>query len=540
LTLLPVKNEVEIQPAAASVFSVVKRFFIRVEGLPVPSRAPSVVAFLLLSFYFLATAICSMHQLWHDELYTYYIAKSASFQNFWKYLHLDLNPPLGYLAVRLSLTLFGDNEYATRLPSILAFLLGSWCLFSFVSDRIRPAYGVLAVLVLWATPFFYYATEARPYALVIGFFGLTLLAWKRAIGPGRTPLALLLLGIAVTAMMMSHVFALFYIAPFCLAEVVRTYQSRRLDWPVWAALLIPAALLLGYIPLVSRFEATEFPPIFQASPRKLVTFFFYTLHPGISAIVCACITGIVVASALSRTGDIRTGMNRSLSRLSAIEIAFVIGLFSIPAIVITVLMRSHGAFFPRYGAPTVLGYGMLAAYIVARSTKASRIAAASACIVLYFYLNVINVVQAGEDVLNARHHGALAQSTQLQSIRPDLPLVAASGLTFFEMDRYAAPPVIARLYYLTSRDLAERYAHATIFESFLQLKKEFPIRSHVEPYELFTKEHKEFLVLGTKNYPEDWLISRLEDVRAQLTLVADVAGPYKDHELYYVKLQLAR
>jgi 4-amino-4-deoxy-L-arabinose transferase-like glycosyltransferase len=128
----------------------------------------------------------SMRQLWHDELFTYYIAQAPSLSRLWEELHLDLNPPLLYLATRASLAVLGDHPYAVRFPSILAFLAGSLCLYVWVARRLRPSYGLLAMLALWSTPFFYYSSEARPYGLVIGFFGMALLAYQNAVEPASS------------------------------------------------------------------------------------------------------------------------------------------------------------------------------------------------------------------------------------------------------------------------------------------------------------------------------------------------------------------
>jgi 4-amino-4-deoxy-L-arabinose transferase-like glycosyltransferase len=100
----------------------------------------------LILVYLVVTALQAQRKLWHDELFTYYIAKSPSMSRLFQEIQLDLNPPLIYLADRLPLSAFGDNSYATRLPSIVAFLLRSLCFYAFVSRRFRPVYGLLAMV----------------------------------------------------------------------------------------------------------------------------------------------------------------------------------------------------------------------------------------------------------------------------------------------------------------------------------------------------------------------------------------------------------
>src|SRR6516164_9276208 len=105
--------------------------------------------------------------LWFDELLTYYITKAPSWKQLFELVYrFDLNPmPVDYVLRRLSIAIFGDNEIAVRAPSILAFYITSVMLFLYVRRKVGSGYATLAVLVLWYSPLFRYATEARPYAL---------------------------------------------------------------------------------------------------------------------------------------------------------------------------------------------------------------------------------------------------------------------------------------------------------------------------------------------------------------------------------------
>ena len=481
----------------------------------------------VLLVYFIVTALAGSRQLWHDELYTYYIAKAPTLPQLFRELQLDLNPPLEYLAVRASLTMFGDSAYATRLPSIIAFLIGSLCCYRFVSRRLGWIYGLLALLVCWSTPLSGYATEARPYALVVGWFGMAMLAWERASKPGRSRASVLWLAGAVTGMMLSHIFSLLYIAPFCLAEAWRFYRTRRLDWALWAALLAPALIPLIFLKLMARFEASLFPPIFQASPRRLAAFYYHTLWPEASALAIAVGAALLIGFRAKR----RRANPASL--LSTVEMAFIAGLLAIPEIVILLLMKTHGAFFPRYAILAAFGYAFVVAFGIAQLTGVNRLAAAVACGVLFLYdAGAINSAYKGRQLEKEWPGKEIA----MQRVRPDLPMVAASGLTFLEMGHYAMPGTIQRLYYLTDRDLAIRYAHATMFQDFATLKKHFPMRGTVEPYRQFIAEHPQFLVFGSPEWPEDWLLRCLEDSRAKVQPVGNFGGPYKDYQLFEVTM----
>ncbi len=500
----------------------------RIETAPFAGISAAVFV-VIIAVYAALSFHTASRQLGHDELYTYYIAQAPSISRLFEELRaIDLNPPLSYLLVRGSLKVFGDSSLATRLPFILGFLIGSLCFCKFVANRLRPLYGLLAMLVFWSTPAFYYATEARPYGLIVCFFGIAMLAWQRAVQPQRSAWSVLVLGLAVTGMMLSHLFSVFYICSFGLAELWRWYRSRKLDLAIWAALLIPALIVIVYIPIMRRYEAGVLPPVQQASPFKVFAFFYHTLEPESLILLVAVCLALLVAF---RRQPARA---ESTVFLRPVEVAFTIGLLAVPALLNVALILTHGAFFPRYGLPALFAYGLLIAFFVAAYTNLNRSAAAIACCVLVFNLIGVTAITAALSTLRSwgKAPSAAVQLSPLDQIEPQLPLVAASGLTFLEMDKYGTPDTVARLTYLTDRSLAIEYAHATLFEGLADIHKYFPVRAHVEAYPSFVAEHPNFLVLGTPEYQEEWLIRRLLDIHATLQYL----GPYKDAQLYKVTM----
>ncbi len=493
--------------------------------MPRAERATLAVATLL---YLALTLLLAGRRLWHDELYTFYIGTAPTLSRLWQDMALDLHPPLEYLAVRMSVAVFGTSALAVRLPSVLAFLAGSLCLWRFVARRLSPWYGLLALAVLWASPAFYYATEARPYAWVICFTGLMLVFWRRAIDAQRTTGSVWLLAGAVTGMMLSHMLALFYVMPFCLAELIRTYKRRAIDGWIWAALLVPCAIPFLYLQVVQRFGAYTFPPVFRASVPKIAETYYGSLKVEALPLLIALLLALLLAT--WRSGERRSAGFRGPADF---EMALMGGFLAIPAIVNLALMPFHGAYFDRYSLPVEFCYALGAVFFLAYQTSASRPAAMVAASVLLLFVSVFNLRPSLRQ--SVWGHGAGA-GDNLVRVRPDLPLVAASGLTFLEMDHYEDAATVGRLYYLTDRNLALRYAGATIFETMPMLKRDFPIRGQVVSFEQFTAQHKSFLVLGTPDYPEDWLLRSLVDGRGAVQYLGNFSGPYKDTELFEVAI----
>jgi hypothetical protein len=331
-------------------------------------------------------------------------------------------------------------------------------------------------------------------------------------------------------MMLSHFFAVFYILPLCLAELARDYRARKIDFPVWTALLVPLAIPFVYISMMARYEASAFPRVYLATPGTILEFFYNTLSPEGWVLLPIICFAVLIAFRSGRRTDAALVPSR-------IEVALIAGMLAIPFVIVAVLMVTHGSFDNRYAIPIGFAYGIVLAFFTAIYTGASRLAATVASCLLFAYIALTNVLHPA---LVALHHfrtsGAQIQSMFVTNVEPGLPLVAASGLTFLEMDKYAKPATVSRLYYLTDRQFALRYAHATIFEGLPSLKRVFPIRATVAPYPQFVSQHRRFLVLGTPEYPEDWLIPRLLDIHAALRYLGDFPSPYKDHQLYEVTM----
>jgi 4-amino-4-deoxy-L-arabinose transferase-like glycosyltransferase len=481
-------------------------------------------AFALYAFFVLGAA---SRPLWHDELYTYYIAKAPTLARFIDQVtHIDLQPPLQYVLSRASLRLLGDSDFATRVPSMIAFTVGSSCFYFFVRRRLGRFYALTAMLVFWLTPFLQYASEARPYALVIGFLGLAMLSWQMATDGSRRGLGLFGLAFGVCGMLVSQAFSPVLIAILGVAELVRSVDRRKIDWPVWAALVGPSPLILLYIPIFHRFGGwTALPPKFQASVFKIITFYADMLSAVAVVLLIALVAALIMYRSAGRVNE------KSVFAASKHEIALVLGLSSLPIIINLLLMRTGGAFWPRYCIPAGMGFSLLFVYILAKLTNASRAAGATAafCVFLGMAMGIALIVARPREP-------AMVREVSLKQLDPTVPLVDASGLTFLEMNKREDAALLSRVYYLTDQDAATRYAHATIFEGMGALRQYWPIPGSVMPYGDFIRQNTHFFVLGTPDYPEDWLIPKLLDDGADLQFKGELDSSYRDHMIFEVTI----
>ncbi len=487
---------------------------------------PLVVAFFLYAFIVLAL----VHRpLWHDELYTYYIANSPTTARFIAAAsRIDLQPPLQYVLSRISLMLFGDSDVVTRLPSVVAFTVASICLYQFVRRRLGRFYGLTAMLILWLTPFLPYAAEARPYALVLGSFSVAMLGWQTASGGGQSRRwGLIGIGLGVWGALVSQAFSPLLVAVLGMAELVRSVERRKIDWPVFIALVAPSPFMVLYIPLFRRFEGwAVVPPEFQGSVFKIATFYTDLLSAVSAVVLIALIAALMVYRSQGGAGgaDAPTAHRH--------EITLVLGLLSLPIPINLFLMRSGGAFWPRYCIVSAIGLSLLFVYTLAKLTRGSRAAAGIAACVIFLGM------AGGITLQIARPPGrAIIKDLSLKQLDARLPLVAASGLTFLEMNKQEDAGLLSRIFYLTDRDAAIRFSHATIFEGTEVLHKYFPIRGTVTAYRDFVRQQPHFFVLGTPDYPEDWLIAKLLEDGAELQFKGELRSTYRDHMIFEVTLK---
>jgi hypothetical protein len=484
---------------------------------------PLLVVALTLAYVFFIAAAMRRH-LWYDELFTLDIASASTPGRVMALIRKwDLNPPLSYFLSRWSMQLFGHGKLGLRLPSILEFYAASLFLFAFARQRIGNAFALFAILTLWEGPQFYYAVEARPYALLLMFFSILLFCWDRAISPRRPVWALAGTFFGTLGMLLSHVFAVVSLSAIFIAESVRFARTRKTDPLLWTALLLPCVAVLTYIPLFRIYRPVIFPYIDQASLGQIRLFFQQAVWDS---------TAIAYASMFALAISWNHQEKRRIAPISS-ELLTVAGyLLCTPIILNLILMRGHRAFWPRYCITAAVATCILYAFLFACRSRVGPAGGYIAAVVIVLF-GLHNAVPA------MRHAGEAGDASILDTFEPELPLVVENGLTFFEMNQFEGMNLLARAYYLKDRAAAIRYSHSTLFEDFEppdRLDPEFHVRAHVDNYGSFIARYPTFLMLTSGNGAY-WLVQKLHADGARVEKVADVNIPYRDSEIYLVTVR---
>jgi hypothetical protein len=109
------------------------------------------VLFSILVLLFLPLVIVQSRSklLWHDELFTYYIAQAPNLSTLLEQTRtLDLNPPLSYLFVRALFLVFPASATVCRIPSMVGFVLCMACVYWLLQRKLGAPRGIVGVLLL--------------------------------------------------------------------------------------------------------------------------------------------------------------------------------------------------------------------------------------------------------------------------------------------------------------------------------------------------------------------------------------------------------
>jgi 4-amino-4-deoxy-L-arabinose transferase-like glycosyltransferase len=428
-------------------------------GRPASRGAIAVVAFGAI-YAVAAGVVAARRPLWNDELYTYHFARVPDVADLWRALQTgaDQAPPLAYLLTRASLGLFGTSPLSMRLPELVAFFVSSVCMYVFVARRTNELYGLIAMLLPSVTAAYYYASEARAYALVLAFGALALVSWQLATEGVRPRLMVPGLFVALFLATSSHYYAVLILVPLVLGELVRTALLRKADWRVWLAFSGSLLPLVAFIQLVRASHG--YAADFWGTPRwpDVLGFFSFLLDTR------------------SRVGGVELGQVGRPNMWSLVLLALAVLVAAV--VVLSPLAewlrgrrRARSVLLAAIAACSLLGVAAVEAASNVPLSRAGAVVAAAAGIAIAGYLFVR--LGAGEPLLE----GPPAYETVAVAAFLLIPLagvILAHAVTHAYTHRYALPAVIGlavvplALYRLEGRRTAVgAAAAATLVVAFL-------------------------------------------------------------------------
>ena len=474
------------------------------------------VGFTTIIYLGIVSILASEKLFWNDELYTFYISRLDRLSDVWQALLTGVEqlPPLFFIITRGSTALFGSSGFAFRLPQILGFWLMSVSLFCFVRRRSSAAYGLVAMLFPLITMTFYYAYEARPYGLVLGFCGLALYCWQAATEGRLRVLSVTGLGLSLVGALSCHYYAILAFVPLILGEALRTVRSGRLDFGIWIAFgvgLIPLAIFLPLIRASAGYSHN-----FWGKPNwaDVISFYIKMLAPGVPFVKRGLVVVIILIGIYSfARSSTHGGTTRPANSIPIHETAAVVGFALFPLGAMILAKTITNAFVDRYALPAVIGISAIFAWTLFRwMDRRPRLGLAVAAIILATF------VAKGLWLQRSLAVSVNEQAATYQFLRSNdearIPVVIQDPHLFFALSHYAVDKGGSRLIYLSNVALALKYTGTdTVERGLLELRKWAPL--DIEDYRRFCASHSEFLIYSYPGGPFAWRVWLIPELKRQ-------------------------
>lgn len=506
---------------------------------------------LILAFsvlYFISVYILAKEKnFWYDELCTLYICQLPTLHQSWEaVLHgADYNPPLFYVIMRTARAVLGEGHITFRLPAITGFWVFCLCLFRIVHRQAGIWPAVVAMCLPMMSGAFYYATEARPHGIVLGFCGLATLLWQLASerdgSGGRGTLWLIAFSSTLLAASLTHCYAVLLGFPFACAELAYVARFRRLRWSTWIAITAPIAVAgLCLLPLLRSYshivKNTGFGfAIFHADLGEIGPFYSMLLAPCALPLLCAVVMFAVDGLASSTAKPWNWA---KLLGIDAERMALALGFVAFPLFGVFLGMIVGGPFISRYFLSALAGVCLLLGWRLAARPEA-KVGVALICF-LIFGLLFSNTRQmmirysrgVGEDLiepsvgykLDTTPGNPLATySLLVGNSAGSLPIAIPNQLDFLYLTSYA-PNLVPRLHLISPNKQALDYKLVRAVR--IWCHRDF---NSAETFDEFLAENKHFLFYsadyGVLN--NIWVLSQL--VENDRKLKSFKVGP--DHVL---------
>jgi hypothetical protein len=481
-------------------------------GLQLERRSWLSFTIFIALYLFITMTIATQRIFWYDELFTFNIANYSSLQSLWADLvSFEPNPPLLFLATHTSQSLFGNGTLATRLPEILSYLLMSLCLWSFVNRRLGPIYAWSATLLPLSTLAFHYAFEARPYGLVLGFCGLSLVFWQAAADGRWRPLSLIGLSLSLGLALCSHFYGILLFCPIAFGELVRFLKYRRIDWPLAFAIGMGGSFLLPLMPIIKA--ASKNSGTFWAQVNAKAAMESYPTLLGNVAFPLIGFLILLVLLPLSDYAQRGSDQNKS-RRFFEHETAALIGLALLPVVALIGGKLVTHVYVDRYVLSAIPGLSILLVAAVSRLTKNSRLVGSAFAASLFAWFAVYRLGSIPAHAERGKNRGEMG-AFLAQACQQDLPIAVSEPFNYMHLMHYSGPDFTKRLVSLNSSKQSVLYTGNDTDEKALLGLSQAVDRFQVIDYQAFIATHPQFYVFGDQR----WLKSSLEDQGIRLTLV---------------------
>jgi hypothetical protein len=459
------------------------------------------LAFLLLQYIVFVSMTYQSKPFWLDEVFTYYTASASSVGRVIQVQMtspVGLEPPLYGILAHVSLVAFPRHHKAIRIPAAIGFLVLILCTFSFLRRLGGVKLAVIATALLLASQSLYYASDGRPYGVMLGMWGATLLFWQSARRNLRWP-PLTALAVAIAIAINDHYFAILMPLPIVIAELISFRQRGAHRGRVLFAVAIgysSAVLWLTFLKAASLYGKNYRDSFHLYHLTNAYRFMLLWLPNSkyIGAFISA-LFGLFVLAGIFLL--VRRGVFRESER-SAEWMALCISCL-IPFFGAALAYKSHGTLEPRYVLYAVTGFCALAAVGIGALVQRTM--------GLYVALILILAVACAQEVSVVQENRVATRREEqpLPQTSPDQTVVMADYGKFLgvESETERSSP---RLAYVYDRKQETKYFH-TDYTTRTILNAAAIAALPVYDADSFLKSHSAFAVAGWRDYDSWWFHS---------------------------------
>ncbi len=466
--------------------------------------------------YFAAMMVASsLKPLWYDEMFTHYLGM-LSVPRLWAALcaGAEVHPPLSILGAHFAQAVLGPTALATRLPEITAFWLMSVAVFFLVRGTLGVSWSLTAVLFIFISDAEYYATEARPYAIVLCCAAVALLSWRNLHGHRRRFFLVCLL-LSMAAAVSAHFMAVLIAIPIATAELFRTRDRRRIDFPFWLVTIAGLSIVLFYLPIMHAAAQHYRAHNSQgAGHTASIPVLFGLLLIPLLPVLATALIGLWVTCGLPPGGSSPIAAAMQQNGIHSYDIAAAVAFFLLPLCQVA-LEHWTRSVNPRYTLSYTLGASLLFTYGCALTFRRTR-AAGFVCLLFFASALVTGALLHYRAIHKLPLWPPRIDAAQL----PNLPMLVDQGFHYTPIYWYN-PALQNRMYFVASPEDALRVSHSDTSELNLLFEKDWaPIK---------VAERKQFYYPGSKflyyqsfvdgiMFP-DWQIETMKDLKASVSLV---------------------
>jgi Dolichyl-phosphate-mannose-protein mannosyltransferase len=456
---------------------------------------------------------------WLDEYLVYDTATLSSPAVVWDSLKtapLSVDPPLYHFLIHYWLRTFGPTEFATRMPSVLAYTIVCFLLYRFVRKYSDIYTGLTVVILCLTCGTFRYAHEARPYALVVAADVLSLLCWANIADDQKNRvLALVGMWVGIVIAVGSHWYGCLVLVPLALGELVRTWQRGKLDLAVWSAQIIGAATVIAYLPLLKAASEYKALPVKTTALGDVVEIFYFVIAP--------CVVPLTVFIIIAALARFMFGVPRPrLHRLSISTPVFIstvgFALVSFPAFLLGKFV-SHG-FMYRYAIVATIGILVLLSQAIRSAVGRSAVLMTLAILIFGGYTCFSHVREVL--ALRANTDESVFASTAALAAQPSFPIVPGDEDLFLRLEAHGSASLRERCVYLTDRSSVRILHHNWVALTGEGFKRwtHLPVRD----LSSFLNSYQQFYVIGRLDGGRDWILQRMLEEHAEIALQGTFGG----------------